>query len=137
MNTCAVCNIRFEAESPAILFVSRYGSKRPLCERCEALLDLATAKEDTAEKAEARKSLTELAVHMKDPDAVDALAGVLAGETSAEITEEDIEAEKEWQEENAEEEDEEASKSSWLDYAMPIAVCALFVAFIVWFSFFR
>ncbi len=137
MNTCAICNIKFEAESPAILFVSRYGTKRPLCEKCEALLDLATAEEDSAEKAEAREALTSLAIGMKDPDAVEVLRDVLNGESSAEITEEDIEAEKEWKEENEEEETEEESKASWLDYAMPAAVGVLFAAFMIWFFFFR
>ena len=52
MNTCAICRNHFEAESPAVLFVSAYGSKRVLCERCEALLDRATALEESKEKTD-------------------------------------------------------------------------------------
>jgi hypothetical protein len=136
MNTCTICNLKFEAESPAVLFVSRYGTKRVLCEECERLLDLATESEDSAEKTEAREALTALATHMKDNDAVDMLRDVLNGEYSAEVTEEDLAAEKEWLEENANEEEEE-EKQTWFDYALPIATGAIFVAFMIWFIFFR
>ncbi len=136
MNTCAICNIKFEAESPAILFVNRYGSKKPLCEECEKLLDLATSPEESEEKTQAEAAIMERAENMKDPDAMDALRGVLAGETSAEITEEDLEAEREWKE-NEEEDNEEESKSVWLDYVLPIGAGVIFAAFIFWFFFFR
>ncbi len=136
MHTCSICNIKFEAESPAILFVNRFGFKRALCEECENLLDLATLSADDEEKKHAEDALMERASAMKDPDAMDALRGVLAGETSAEVTEEDLEAEKEWKE-NEEEENEEEPKSLWIDYLLPIAAGVLFAAFVFWFFFFR
>lgn len=137
MNICTICKKEFESESPAVLFVSRYGSKRVLCEECERLLDLASAKEDSKEKTEAKEALTALATYMKDNDAVDVLRDVLNGKTSAELTEEDLAAEEEWLEENAEEEEKEDSKATWFDYALPIATGILFVVFMLWFIFFR
>lgn len=136
MNTCAICNIRFEAESPAILFVNQYGNKRPLCERCEKLLDVAVSPDETEEKATAKEELMQLAAGMKDPEAIDALRDVLNGVTSAEVTEEDLEAEKEWNE-NLEEENEEETKSIWIDWILPIGAGVLFTAFVLWFFFFR
>ena len=84
MNTCTICRTRFEAESPAVLFVSAYGTKRVLCESCEQLLDKATAEETSEEYYEARESLKALANKMKDPEAFETLGAILAGEVDSE-----------------------------------------------------
>ena len=84
MNTCTICRLRFEAESPAVLFISAYGTKRVLCESCEQLLDKATAEEKTEEYYEARNSLKKLANKMKDPEAFETLGAILAGEVNTE-----------------------------------------------------
>lgn len=143
MNTCTICRYRFEAESPAVLFISSYGTKRVLCENCEDLLDRATAEEDTPEKEEARESLRVLANKMKDPDAFEMLGAVLSGNTSSEndpTPEEEAELEaifEEIKKEDAENEEDDASAPTFFDYLYPAILGAAFAAFVIWFFFFR
>lgn len=142
MHTCAICRYRFEAESPAVLFISAYGSKRVLCESCEAILDKATAPEESAERAEARASLEALASKMKDPEAFEALAEVLAGETADEddpTPEEEAEMEAMFEEIRREEENapKEEERTSFVDYLFPIAFVAILLGFAAWMFFFR
>jgi len=141
MNTCAICNKKFEAESPAILFVSRYGVKRPLCAECEALLDVATAEEDSTEKNEARAALSDLALSMKDPDAIATLRGVLDGEFSAEEEPENAEEafseEEEDEEQNQEEESEGKKRNVFWDIIAPILIGVWALGLAIWFFFFR
>lgn len=142
MNTCTICRYRFEAESPAVLFISAYGSKRVLCEGCEALLDQATAEEESVEKTEALKALSNLANKMKDPEAFEMLGAILAGETSSEddpTPEEEAEMEAMLEEVEAEEaaSPEEDASPSFFDYLYPILLGAAFLGFIIWFFFFR
>lgn len=136
MHTCALCNYKFEAESPAILFVDRYTRRRPLCEECEALLDKATEEGDSPEKTEALHSLSAIALKMKDPEAMQVLRDVLDGKTSAEETEQDIADEEAWNEIN-EEETEAENKNIILDYVIPGIICAAALGVFVWFCFFR
>ena len=142
MNTCTICRYRFEAESPAVLFISAYGSKRVICENCEALLDKATAEEESTEKAEAREALGALANKMKDPEAFEMLGAILAGEISDEnepTPEEEAEMEAALEEVAAEEAaaEEEAKQPSFFDYLCPILLGAAFLGFVIWFFFFR
>ena len=142
MHTCTICRYRFEAESPAVLFISAYGSKRVICESCEDLLDKATAEEDTPEKLEARESLSVLANKMKDPDAFEMLGAILAGEISDEgapTPEEEAEMEAVFEEIREEEEaaGEQEIQPSFMDYLYPILLGAAFLAFVLWFFFFR
>lgn len=140
MNTCAICRNRFEAESPAVLFVSAYGTKRVLCEECEKLLDNATLEDDTPEKEEARKALSNLAARIKDPTVLENLGAVLSGDADENAPtpeeEEAMEAvfdEIRKEEENAEEEDE--SSSAW-DYVVPAVFGIALLVFVVWYFFF-
>ena len=142
MNTCTICRYRFEAESPAVLFISAYGTKRVICENCESLLDKATAEEDSPEKAEAREALSVLANKMKDPDAFEMLGAILAGEISDEndpTPEEEAEMEAVFEEIKAEEAaaETEEVKPSFFDYLYPILLGAAFLGFVLWFFFFR
>lgn len=142
MHTCAICRYRFEAESPAVLFISAYGAKRVLCESCEALLDKATAPEESAEREEARASLETLANKMKDPEAFEALAEILSGTTADEndpTPEEEAEMEAMFEEIRREEEaaPKEETKSPLLDYIFPIAFVVALVGIAIWFFFFR
>ena len=142
MHTCAICRYRFEAESPAVLFISAYGSKRVLCESCEAILDKATAPEESAEREEARASLEALASKMKDPEAFEALAEVLSGETADEddpTPEEEAEMEAMFEEIRREEENapKEEERTSFIDYLFPIAFVVILLGFAAWMFFFR
>ena len=142
MNTCAICRLHFEAESPAVLFISAYGTKRVLCESCEALLDRATAEEDTPDKAEALEALSTLANHMKDPAAFEALGEILSGNVADEddpTPEEEAEIERVLAEVNAEEEaaEEEPARTSVWEYILSGAIGVGMVVFLVWFFFFR
>ena len=138
METCVICRNKFESESPAILFVSGYGSKRCICEECEALLDKATATEETAEKAEAKEALTDRAAAMKDPEAVRVLMEVLSGETKEDAVTEEEKAEMEavWQEIEKEEPEKEEKTPLWASI-VPAAIILAFILFLVWFYFFR
>lgn len=140
MNTCAICRNHFEAESPAVLFVSAYGTKRVLCENCEALLDRATMEEDSPEKIEARKSLENLAVRIKDPTVLETLGTVLSGETdeNALTPEEEEEMEAVFEDIRKEEEEELANatpQSSFWDYLPPILFGVALLAFVVFYFF--
>ena len=140
MNTCAICRNQFEAESPAVLFVSAYGTKRVLCEGCEGLLDRATAEEDSPEKKEARASLEALAARIKDPTVLETLGAVLSGEAdeNAPTPEEEEAMEAVFDEIRKEEEEnpeEEPTTTVW-DYLAPIAFGAALLAFVVWYFFF-
>ena len=143
MNTCAICRTHFEAESPAVLFVSAYGAKRVLCSSCEDLLDRATLDADTPEKEEALASLRTLATNIKDPSVLETLGAVLSGEVSedAPTPEEEAEMEAVFDEIKKEEEAEAAlatpSKASVLDYLFPIAFGAALLVFVVWYFFFH
>ena len=141
MKTCALCRNQFESDSPAVLYLSRYGTPQVLCASCEALIDTATAEEDSAEKEAARLQIAEAATHLKDHGAIAALRDVLDGVTSAEETPADQEAEALWEEtkDDGEEEEEqtEKKKEGFLDYLPLLLAGGLFVAFIVYFFFFR
>ena len=142
MNTCTICRYRFEAESPAVLFISAYGTKRVICESCEELLDKATAEEDSPEKVEAREALSNLANKMKDPEAFETLGAILAGDVSSEndpTPEEEAEMEAIFEEIRKEEEEngEEPAPPTLLDYLYPFILGGALLAFVVWFFFFR
>ena len=143
MNTCAICRNHFEAESPAVLFVSAYGSKRVLCERCEALLDSATALEDSAEKTEALVALDTLAANIKDPSVLEALGEILSGEAEENAPTAEEEAEMEAVFDEIKKEEEEAGitdapqKYSFLDYLIPALFGVAMLVFVVWYFFFR
>lgn len=143
MNTCTICRNRFEAESPAVLFISAYGAKRVLCASCEELLDRATAEQSSPEKEEALKSLHNLAANIKDPTALEALSAILSGKAdeNAPTPEEEAEMEAVFDEIKKEEEEEaalaEPKKASILDYLFPAVFAAAILVFIVWYFFFR
>lgn len=151
MNTCTICRNHFEAESPAVLFVSAYGTKRVLCPDCEVLLDKATAEDATPEREEARKALDTLAVRMKDPEAFEMLGSILAGEIDSEdAPSEEEEAAMEAVLEEVREEEEAiakaentperiaAKKKAILIESLIYAAIGLGVlGFAIWFFFFR
>ena len=142
MHTCAICRYRFEAESPAVLFISAYGAKRVLCESCEALLDKATATEESAEREEARASLDALSTKMKDPEVFEALAEILKGETEDEndpTPEQEAEMEAMFEEIRREEAEapEEEKRSPILDNIFPILFALIILGFAAWMFFFR
>ncbi len=143
MNTCAICRNRFEADSPAVLFISAYGAKRVLCPSCEALLDQATVEGDTPEKNEALTALGELAGHMKDPEVFEALGAILSGKVddeNAPTPEEEAEMEavfEEIEKEEAEMGEKEVRGASFLDYLTPALFGVALAVFLVWFFFFR
>ena len=134
MNSWTICRTKFEAESPAVLFINRYGNKRVLCEACEKLLDTATMEEETPERSAAKEALTALAAQMKDPEAIEMLGAVLSGEERAEdnVFAPEEEAEIEAMLEEAEKEEEDAPRSSALDYIIPIVFGAAFLLFLAW-----
>ncbi len=141
MNTCAVCRNRFEAEAPAVLFISAYGAKRLLCPRCEEILDRATQNDDTPERAEARRSLDTLAANVKDPAVLETLGALLSGEVNEETISPEQEAEMEAVLEEVKREEEEAGlnepqKASFLDYLFPALFGAALLIFVVWYFFF-
>lgn len=140
MNTCAICRNHFEAESPAVLFVSAYGTKRVLCEACENLLDNATMEEDTLERAEARRALENLADRIKDPTVLENLSAVLSGDAdeNAPTPEEEEAMEAVFEEVRKEEEDaddEDATTSAW-DYVVPAVFGLGLLVFVIWYFFF-
>lgn len=141
MNTCALCRNRFEAESPAVLFVSAYGTKRVLCSSCEELLDRATAEGDTPEKEAALNALNALAATVKDPSVLETLSEVLSGEADENAPTEEEEAEMEAVFEEIKKEEENApvvsEKASFLDYLTPAIFGAMLLVFVVWYFFFR
>lgn len=143
MNTCAICRNRFEAESPAVLFVSAYGTKRVLCSSCEDLLDRATAEEDTPEKGEALEALRTLASNIKDPTVIETLTAILSGDAdeNAPTAEEEAEMEAVFEEIEKEEQEVAASESErsfpLLDYLFPALFGAAILIFVVWYFFFR
>lgn len=136
METCVICRNKFEAESPAILFVSGYGNRRCLCPECESLLDLATA-EEGKEQASAKEALLSRASAMKDPEAVRVLTAVLSGDTADTVTEEEEAEMNAVFEELEKEEEQKEEKPSVLANVIPIAIVAAFVLFLAWFYFFR
>ena len=141
MNTCAICRNRFDAESPAVLFISAYGAKRVLCPHCEAVLDRATAEEDSPEKTEAIEELNTLSLRAKDPAVFETLAEILSGEAAedAPTPEEEAEMEAVFEEIKKEEEAQglqESAKAGFLDYLMPCLFGAALLVFIVWYFFF-
>lgn len=142
MNTCAICRNRFEAESPAVLFVSAYGTKRVLCSTCEDFLDRATAKEDSPEKKEALMALSTLAANIKDPSVIETLTAILSGDEDENAPSAEEEAEMEAVFEEIKKEEEEAAlqntqSSSLLDYLFPALFGAAILIFILWYFFFR
>ena len=141
MNTCAICRNRFEAESPAVLFISAYGAKRVLCSSCENLLDRATSDTETPEKAEALKALRTLSTSIKDPEALETLGSILSGEVdeNAPTPEEEAEMEAVFEEIKKEEEAAlaEPQKAAFLDYIFPAVFGVALLVFIVWYFFFR
>ena len=142
MNTCALCRNRFEAESPAVLFISAYGAKRVLCSSCEELLDRATAEEDTPEKEEARNALNALAATVKDPSVLETLGEVLSGTVDENAPTEEEEAEMEAVFEEIKKEEEEnglatPEKASFLDYLTPALFGVMLLVFVIWYFFFK
>ena len=141
MKTCALCRNQFDSESPAVLYLSRYGTPQVLCASCEALIDTATAEEDSAEKALARERIAEAATHLKDHGAIAALRDVLNGVTSAEETAADEEAAALWEETKADDEEEEEQtekkEEGFAAYIPLIVAGCLFIAFAVYMFFFR
>ncbi len=142
MNTCAICRTHFEAESPAVLFISAYGAKRVLCASCEALLDRATVEEDSPEKQEALSSLNTLAANIKDPQVLETLGEVLSGEADENAPTEEEEAEMEAVFEEIRAEEAEAGpalpeKASFWDYLTPAIFGLMLLVFVVWYFFFR
>lgn len=136
METCVICRNKFESESPAILFVSGYGSRRCLCPECESLLDLATA-EESEEQAKAKEELLTRATAMKDAEAVRVLQEVLSGDTVATVTpEEEAEMNAIFEEVRAEEAEEETKTPLWAN-VLPVVVIGVFALFLVWFYFLR
>ena len=133
MKVCAICNRRFEAEDPAVLYVGKYGNARVLCEDCEALLDAASDEGDLELRAQAREALAELSRRMDDPEAMAVLRDVLDGKLSAEETEEDITDELAFKESIEEEEEEEKKESPIWDYLTVGVVIAAVVGFALWF----
>ena len=142
MNTCCICRNRFEAESPAILFVTAYGAKRVLCSSCEALLDRATAEEVSPEKESALAALNALASGIKDPNVLETLGEVLSGEANENAPSDEEEAKMEaiFEEIKKEEEAKEALaepvKYTFLDYLAPAVFGVALLVFVVWYFFF-
>ena len=141
MNTCAICRTRFEAESPAVLFVSAYGSKRVLCASCEELLDRATVEENTPDKEDARAALNALAAGIKDPNVLETLGEILLGEVDENAPTEEEEAEMEAVFEEIKKEEEETAlegpqKATFLDYLAPAVFGVALLVFVVWYFFF-
>ena len=142
MNSCAICRNHFEAESPAVLFISAYGSKRVLCASCEDLLDRATAEEATPEKEEALAALNTLAASIKDPNVLETLGEILSGEANENAPTEEEEAEMEAvfdeiRKEEAEGEIEAPATATFLDYLTPAIFGAMLLVFVVWYFFFQ
>ena len=136
METCAICRNKFESESPAVLFVSGYGSRRCICPDCETILDLATG-EESAEQAQAKEDILGRATAIKDPEVMEVLSQVLSGETLDTLTpEEAAEIEAIFEEIQKEEPEEEEKVPLWASI-LPIAVAGAFVLFLLWFYFLR
>lgn len=141
MNTCAICRNKFEAESPAILFISAYGTPRVLCSDCEALLDRATAEESSDDKAQATNALIKHASFIKDPEVLEMLSSLLSDKSEPEApTENEAEIESVFEEIREEEKKKENEKPARMGIVEMIAMGALVLgiaAFLVWFYFFR
>ena len=137
MHSCAICGKKFESESPAVLYMSKYGNPRSLCEDCEGLLDRATDENDPIARREAREALAELSHSMKDAEAMAVLRDVLDGIFSAEQTEQDIEDERAFEASVDKEERETPTKTTVWDVIIPCAMGAAAIAFIVFMIFFR
>lgn len=135
MRICAICNRKFEATDPAVLYVGKYGTPRVLCEHCEALLDAASASEGTEERREAREKLALLSTKMDDPEAMSVLRDVLDGKTSAEETEQDVLDEIAFKETIDEEEKEGKPSSSVWDYITLAIAAAAVIGFAIWLFF--
>lgn len=137
MRICAICNKKFEADDPAVLYVSKYGTARVVCKECETLLDAASDEGDMEARREARGALAKLSFKMNDPEAMQVLRDVLDGKSSAEQTEQDILDEEAFKETLDEEETESSKGNPFLDYlVLAIATLAL-VGFAVWLFFLR
>ena len=141
MNVCAICRNRFEAESPAVLFISAYGNKRVLCTDCEKLLDTACLEGESAEKTEAIEKLESYTVILKDPEVFKTIGALLSGEDLAEDapSPEEEAAMEEMLQEAAEEdlENPEEKKSNVWDYLLLGGFACAFILFFLWFFFFR
>ena len=136
METCVICRSKFESESPAVLFVSGYGSRRCICPACETLLDQATA-EESEDQAKAKDELLTRATAMKDSEAVRVLQEVLSGETVSTVTpEEEAEMNAIFEELQEEETEEEVPAPLWAS-VLPIAVFGALALFLIWFYFLR
>lgn len=141
MNTCAICRNRFEAESPAVLFISAYGAKRVLCPHCEEILDRATLEEDTPERADAREALRTITLAIKDPEVLETLGNILTGEIEENAPTPEEEAEMEAVFEEIKKEEEEAAalagpqKASFLDYLFPALFGIALLVFVIWYFF--
>ena len=141
MNTCAICRNHFEAESPAVLFISSYGKKRVLCEGCEEILDRATVEEDTPDRTEARETLDKMSFAIKDPEVLETLKNILSGEVDEGAPTPEEEAEMEAIFEEIRKEDEEngdpssEQKATFLDYLIPALFGAALLAFVFWYFF--
>ena len=133
MKICAICKKRFEADDPAVLYISKYGMPRVLCEECEALLDKASDENDLASRGEAREALASLSRRMDDPEAMAVLRDVLDGKLSAEETEEDLADEVAFKESLDEEEEKTKKESPVWDYLSLGIVVAAVVGFVLWF----
>lgn len=142
MNTCAICRNHFEAESPAVLFISSYGKKRVLCEHCEEILDRATAEEDSPARTEARETLDKISFSIKDPEVLETLKDVLSGNVGEDALTPEEEAEMEAVFEEIRKEDEENAalateqKATFLDYLFPALFGVALLAFVFWYFFF-
>ena len=142
MNSCAICRNKFEAESPAILFISAYGTPRVLCSDCEALLDRATAEESSDDKAQATNALIKHASFIKDPEVLEMLGSLLKNEPEAQVTaenESEIESvfEKIREEEKKQNEDEKPARIGLIETIAMVALLLGVAAFLVWLCFFR
>ena len=141
MNTCAICRNRFEAESPAVLFISSYGKKRVLCAQCEEILDRATAEEESSDRTEAREALNTMSFGIKDPEILETLKDILSGEVNEDAPTPEEEAEMEAVFEEIRKEDEENAslateqKASVLDYLFPALFGVALLAFVFWYFF--
>ena len=135
METCVICRNKFEAESPAVLFISGYGNKRYICPECESLLDKATS-EESLEQESAKEKLLERANAMKEPEAFRVLTDILAGTTEELSAEEEAELEAVFEETKEETPAKEEEAPLWASI-LPVAVIAAFILFLVWFYFFK
>ena len=142
MNSCAICRNKFEADSPAVLFISAYGSRRVLCTDCEALLDRATAYEPSEDKEQAKERLIEQATFIKDSEVLEMLSSLLSdkGETETPAENEaEIESvfEEIAEEEKKQDKSEKPARMSIVEMITMGALVLGVAAFLVWFYFHR